>query len=104
LIKSVRFSRAAERDLETIGDWIANENPNRAVTFIQELTVSCLQLGEMPERFALVSGYSNIRKRVHGNYVVYYRVTAEFIDILHILHGARDIDETELEAPNTSAA
>jgi plasmid stabilization system protein ParE len=31
-----RFSRQAERDIEEIGDFIARDNPRRAVTFIAE--------------------------------------------------------------------
>ena len=33
-----RFTVAAERDVEEIGDFIARDNPERAVTFIDALT------------------------------------------------------------------
>jgi plasmid stabilization system protein ParE len=35
----------------------------------------------------LVSG---VRRRVHGNDMILYRVEAERVLILHIVHGARD--------------
>ena len=39
-----RFSRQAERDIEEIGDFIARDNPGRAVTFIAELRESAGEL------------------------------------------------------------
>ncbi len=85
----------AEADLETIGDYIARDNPMRAITFIAELREKCLGLANMPLGFPLVRRYeqSGVRHRVHGNYQIFYRPVGnpvERIDILHILHGARD--------------
>ena len=39
-----RFSRQAEIDIEEIGDFIARDNPARAVSYIQELRAKCEQL------------------------------------------------------------
>ena len=88
----VRFSAEAEADLEHIADHIAQDNPRRALTFVQELRAACLGLAEFPERFALVARYAErgIRHRVHGNYAIFYRVEPEGVAVLHVLHGARD--------------
>jgi toxin ParE1/3/4 len=85
---------AAEADLESIGDYIAAHNPARAVTFIRELRGQCLELGEMPEAFALVPRYERqgIRRRVFGNYLIFYRIDADRIVVLHILNGAMDYE------------
>ncbi|MFO1035194.1 MAG: type II toxin-antitoxin system RelE/ParE family toxin, partial [Hyphomicrobiales bacterium] len=48
----VTLSKAAENDLEAIGDWIAQENPARARSFIAELRLDCLDLAHFPERNA----------------------------------------------------
>ena len=40
---------AAEEDLESIADYIAEDNPSRAVTFVQELREKCRVLAEMPK-------------------------------------------------------
>jgi plasmid stabilization system protein ParE len=50
----VRLSAEAERDLESIGDRIAGDNPARAITFIGELRAKCLGLADYPMRFPLV--------------------------------------------------
>jgi toxin ParE1/3/4 len=52
----VLITDAAEDDLEAIGDWIAQDNPARALTFVRELRLSCETLAEAPT--ALPSGCS----------------------------------------------
>ena len=88
----VHLSAEAERDLETIGDFIAADNPARAVSFLGELRSKCLGLADMPERFPLVQRYeaTGVRHRGYGNYLIFYRVEMDRVVILHILHGARD--------------
>jgi plasmid stabilization system protein ParE len=88
----VRLSSEAQRDLEEIGDRIAADNPARAVTFVQELHAACLGLADFPERFALVPRYERhgVRHRVHGNYLIFYRIVDGQVVVIHILHGARD--------------
>jgi plasmid stabilization system protein ParE len=84
----------AEADLERIGDVIANASPARAISFVSELRQCCEGLSDMPERFRLVPRYERggIRRRVHGNYLIFYRVGIETIDVLHVLHGAMDYE------------
>lgn len=88
----VRLSAEAEQDLERIADYIALDNPVRAVSFLQELRGKCLALADMPERFPLVPRYeaSGVRRRSHGNYLIFYRVEPEKVVVIHILHGAQD--------------
>ncbi|WP_336970767.1 type II toxin-antitoxin system RelE/ParE family toxin [Sphingobium aromaticiconvertens] len=50
----VSLSAEAEYDLKTIGDYIARDNPVRAITSLQELRTRSLLLAEIPERFPLV--------------------------------------------------
>lgn len=38
------FSPLAEFDLEEIGDYIARDNPSRAVTFIREIREPCVKI------------------------------------------------------------
>ncbi len=88
----VHLSAEAEHDLEAIGDFIARDNPARAVIFLEDLRSKCQGLADMPERFPLVARYAatGVRQRVHGDYLIFYRVEAEKVVIIHILHGARD--------------
>lgn len=88
----VELAQAAEDDLEAIGDYIARDNPVRALSFLRELRSACLDLRSMPKRFPFLEGFEHlgIRRRLHGNYLIFYRVDGERVIIVHILHGASD--------------
>ncbi len=91
----VVITDAAERDLEQIGDYIAQDSPNRAETFIREFRECCEQLAELPSRHALVPRYekTGVRRRPHGDYLIFYRIVDPTVAVLHILHGAMDYED-----------
>lgn len=88
----LEFSNEAENDLEQIADYIAADNPRRALSFVWELRSKCVDLIDSPNGFALVPRYEHhgIRRRVHGNYLIFYRVETAKVVIVHVLHGATD--------------
>jgi len=71
----VHISAEAEADLEAMGDYIALDNPGRAVSFISELRAACLSLSSMARAFPLVPRYEayGVRRRVNGNYLIFYK-------------------------------
>ena len=78
--------------MEQIGDYIARDNPRRAVTFIAELRGRCEALLATPEGYPIVPEYgSNIRRIVHGNYNIYYRVVGDQIVLKTVRHSARRV-------------
>jgi plasmid stabilization system protein ParE len=46
----------------------------------------------MPHAFPLVPRleHRGVRQRGYGRYLIFYRVTEEAVEILHVAHGARD--------------
>lgn len=44
----VRLTAEAESDLEQIGDYIAQDNPKRALSFVLALRDKCLGLADAP--------------------------------------------------------
>lgn len=88
----VALTAEAERDLEDIGDHIARDNPQAAVSFVRELRAKCLDLATFPRRFAVVPRYEEhgLRHRAHGDFLIFYRVEAERVVVIHVLHGAMD--------------
>lgn len=72
--------------------YIANDNPRRALSFVQELRGKCEALAYNPLAFPLVPQYEGygIRRQVHGNYLVFYRIDAERVVIVHAFYGALD--------------
>lgn len=88
----VDITAAAEADLEAIGDYIARDNPKRAASSVRDLYQLCLEIGEMPDAWPVVPRYEHhgIRRRVHGRYLIFNRIGAGRITVLHILNGAMD--------------
>jgi toxin ParE1/3/4 len=93
-VKRLVFTAQAEADIEAILDHIALDNPLRAMTFVQEPRKACMELRAMPERCPLVPRHrsSGIRRRVHGSYLIFFRISTDTMEILHILHGAMDYE------------
>ncbi len=79
----------AARDFEHIGDVIARDNPTRAKSFVRELNAACESLLVFPRRFLLVGKRSGTHKMTHGNYLIYYRVTGDIVEVLSVRHAAR---------------
>jgi plasmid stabilization system protein ParE len=50
----VRILPAAEAELEAIGDYIARDNPRRALSFVLEMRDRCMSLADMPLAYPLV--------------------------------------------------
>jgi toxin ParE1/3/4 len=90
----VVVTEAAWADLLQIGRYIGRDNPARADTFLTELYERCQGLGATPEAFPLMPHWEErgIRRRRHGNYLIFYRVGAKAVEVLHVLHGAQDYE------------
>lgn len=88
----VVISVEAEADMEAIGDYIARYSPRRAETPVEELQACCFDLRSMPRRFPLVPRYEEhgVHRRVHGNYLIFFRIEEDQIAVVHILHAATD--------------
>lgn len=91
----VIFAGEAKAELDHIAATIAMGSAARAVSFTRELRECCEGLADMPNRFQLVPRYEHkgIRRRVFGNYIIFYHAGAEAVEILHILHGATDYEQ-----------
>jgi len=97
-----RFRPQAVRDIDAILDYIAAKNLDAALRFYTAVRKDGDRLAAMPG-IGRVYGFRNpthadIRfwpvKRFR-NYLIFYRAVNDGIDILRLLHGARDL-ETEI--------
>jgi toxin ParE1/3/4 len=88
----LEISDQAKLDLRLIGDWIAQENPARAISFVDELLLECLSLNSFPHRYPeyRISETSTLRRKSYGNYLIFYAVLEEVVVVARILHGAQD--------------
>ena len=90
----VVVSAEAESDLEQIAAYVAEQSVEIALNFVQELREKCESLAGAPRGYPLVPRYEHlgIRGRPFGNYLIFYRVGTDAIEVVHILHGARDYE------------
>ena len=88
----VILTPTALRDLASISDFIARDNPLRADTFLDELHDRCLGLAQFPERFPLIERYRSLdmRRCPHGSYAIFYRIEIDRIVVHKIVHGSAD--------------
>ena len=84
----------AEADLENIASYVAEQSPRSALTLIRGLRDKCESLADAPRAYPLVPRYEHegIRRRPFGNYLIFYRVGDDKIEVIQILHGARDYE------------
>jgi toxin ParE1/3/4 len=89
---SLRFSRNAREDLRGITRYIARDKPIAARQWVNKIKAKCHllvdhpQLGESREDLGC-----GIRCTYVGSYVVFYRPTAEAIEVVRVLRGDRDV-------------
>jgi len=60
-----------------------------------------LALADPPKAYPLVRRYERfgIRRCVHGDHLIFYRLQPEQIEVIHVLQGARDIEALLFGSP-----
>jgi len=87
-----RISDEAQRDLVGIGQHIAQDNPTRALSFVDEITEKFRLVAERPLSFpAREEWHPELRSALHRPYVIVFRIADDHVDIVRVFHGARDI-------------
>jgi len=88
----LKFSQNAKIDLESIGDFIAVDNPGRAVTFIQEIKERCYSVCDAPNAYPLRPDIAeHIRSVAFRRYMIFYSTQPDHVRIERILHSSRNI-------------
>jgi toxin ParE1/3/4 len=86
------FTPQAEIDLEEIGDYIALDNPERAVSFIGEMRKHCEKIAHGPLNYAARPELGDaVRICTHGNYLIVFEPLDAGAIVLRVLHGARSL-------------
>jgi toxin ParE1/3/4 len=92
--RRLRFSPAFKDDLNSIFDYIAEDNPSAASKFVKKIKDTCRHIDRFPEigiaRDDIRLG-TNLRSFPVGNYILFYRATAAHVEMVRIIHGSRDI-------------
>jgi toxin ParE1/3/4 len=90
----LELSRFIESDLDAIADFIAQDNPCRAVTFIQEIRKKFSEIRLNPLIYQLRSDIGEeARMASVGNYVILFRIKGKIIRIERVIYGGRNLPE-----------
>ena len=89
-----RLSPQAKSELEAIGDHIAGDNPTHAERFIERLTGKFVALGRNPRiGRARPELRSDLRSFPYGAYLILYRVIDDGVEIVRVVHAARNLED-----------
>jgi len=92
-VAPLRISPRASEDLLEIWSYIADDSEANADGFIDKIYETMELLARQPglgrRRDELALG---IQSFLVGRYIIFYRVVAGAIEIVRVLHGARDIE------------
>ena len=76
------FSPRAASDLEAIGDYIARDNPARAISFLDELRAHCDRVATAPASYPAREDLAvGLRMAVHGRYLILFRANPDEVRI-----------------------
>ncbi|MCV0382113.1 MAG: type II toxin-antitoxin system RelE/ParE family toxin [Erythrobacter sp.] len=87
------FTEKARADLRGIAMHIARDDYARALSFTEELRIACAGLRDFPRRFPVATHFADteVRRRLHDDYLIYYRIENDTVAILRIVHGSIDM-------------
>jgi toxin ParE1/3/4 len=88
---TAQFTPLARNDLQDIKVYISQDNPKTAAQYLGILKQKCDILAQTPTIGVCREEYCNLYKFPVDKYLIFYRITASGIEVIRILHGARDI-------------
>jgi len=88
----LELSRFVEGDLDDIAGFIAQDNPRRAVTFIQDIRAKFMDIQRGPLIYQLRPDIGEeARMATVGNYAILFRLAGEAVRIERVAYGGRDL-------------
>ena len=89
----VHWTDTAEKHLDTIYSYIAQNSPQYAKRMVDRLTRRSQQISAYPLSGRIVPEYEidTIREVIEGPYRIIYHIKPDQIDVLAIIHGAMNI-------------
>lgn len=83
---------AARADLIEIGDFIAQDDPRRAASFVAEIEGKMRAAAERPMSFPVRDElHEGLRAARHGRYLIFFVEQGDEVQVVRVLHGARDV-------------
>lgn len=88
----VIYSPRAIRDVTGIAKWIAQDSPSAAARVVDDIDQILQLIAQFPLAGVDVGQLMpGLRRMTRSPYVLYYRPADYGIDVVRVVHGARDI-------------
>jgi Plasmid stabilization system protein len=92
-MSKVTYTQKARFDLLSIWSYIAEDSPNAADKLLDSINDKCSLLAENPKLGqARPDIAKNLRHFPVKNYLILYQEQKSGVEIVRVLHGARDVD------------
>ncbi|HWX83753.1 MAG TPA: type II toxin-antitoxin system RelE/ParE family toxin [Xanthobacteraceae bacterium] len=87
----VVYTAGARRDLDEIGEWLSDYYPTIAPAVERRIHNVIARIAQWPLSARRSAKYPGVRVVPIGRYPykIFYRITADTIEVLHIQHSAR---------------
>ena len=90
----VELSPFVEQDLQEIADYIALDNPTRALSFVEELERAIQHIAENPLVYRLrPDAGRGVRIAIYSRYLILFRVVGDVVFVGRVVSGARDLSK-----------
>jgi toxin ParE1/3/4 len=88
----IEVSSLVEGDLDAIADYIAQDNPKRALSFLREIREQILALGHRPLRFRLRTELEeDARVSLVGRYGILFRIHDDAVRVERVVYVTHDL-------------
>jgi len=91
--QAVKWTYAARADLLEALEYLTEQSPNAAESFLAEVETAAASLTHFPRRGAIVRelDFANLRQIIVRRYRLVYRVEEDGVAVVRLIHGSRDL-------------
>jgi len=97
----VEITRAAERDVVRVYEYIERHSPERAVKWLAEIERQAQTLAQYPNRCPVIPEADDIgveyRHLIWGHYRTVFRIEGSTVYVVRVVHGAQLLETETLE-------
>ena len=89
------WTEPAVEDLRELHAYIARDSETYASGFVERIILAADRLADHPKvgRIVPETNDENVRELLYQRYRIIYRVKGDSIEMLSVIHGARDLEE-----------
>lgn len=95
MVEKIRWSPRAVSQIEEICEYIAKDSEFYASLFAKRIMVIIRELPKFPRSGRIVPEYQDekLREKIYQNYRIVYKLKEDMVEIVAIVHSARQFKE-----------